>query len=87
MSGSRWEEPDAVFRIEIVANERADAVNLLREVARLVREGREVSGREVQYCVGAYRVVVSCSFCEDGTDPDEPADRGCVCRHDPRGVP
>lgn len=45
------------YTIEVEAEELGDIVNLLREITRLVRESRIVPGREVQYCMGAYRVV------------------------------
>ncbi|HVJ92321.1 MAG TPA: hypothetical protein VM580_21120 [Labilithrix sp.] len=45
------------YTIEVEAEGLSDIVNLLREITRLVREARIVFGREVQYCMGAYRVV------------------------------
>ena len=45
------------YTIEVEADELGDLVNLLREITRLVREARIVPGREVQYCMGAYRVI------------------------------
>lgn len=46
------------FLIEVVADDTADAVPLIREVAALLKKGRVVSGRTVNHCIGNYRVIV-----------------------------
>lgn len=45
--------------IEVVADSREDACILLREIATNIKNRREKSGAEVNYCLGDYRVEVS----------------------------
>lgn len=56
------------YTIEVEAEELHDLVALLREITRLVREARIVPGRDVQYCMGAYRVVEGDGVWNAGVD-------------------
>lgn len=44
--------------IEIVAEDRVDALALLSDVRSKLRRRSERTGESVQTCIGAYRVVV-----------------------------
>ena len=44
--------------VEVVADDRDGVVLLLREIATNVKRRRELSGKEVNYCLGDYRVTV-----------------------------
>jgi hypothetical protein len=55
------------FVIEVVADDREDAANLLREAARKIKRGNEVSGQEVNYCLGDYRIFVEKDLYNDLT--------------------
>lgn len=46
------------FVIEVVADSRDDAANLLREAAHKIKRSKETSGHEVNHCIGDYRVFV-----------------------------
>jgi hypothetical protein len=52
------------FLIEVVADDVDDAVTLIREAATLLKQGRIVSGRIINHCIGDYRVIVDAT---DGT--------------------
>lgn len=44
--------------IEVVADEREDAIQLLKTAVVALRRGKEASGAEINHCVGDYRIVV-----------------------------
>jgi hypothetical protein len=58
MCARRLEEPMKVV-IEVVVDEVADAVPLIREVATKIKRGGGIaSGQIVSYCLGDYRVTL-----------------------------
>lgn len=44
--------------VEVVADDRDDAAALLRDVATKIKRGKEDNAREVNNCIGDYRVLV-----------------------------
>lgn len=44
--------------VEVVADDRADAVLLLREAAYKLRFRSETSGETVMHCIGDHRITV-----------------------------
>lgn len=46
------------FFIEVVADDRDDAVSLIREAATRIKRSRETQGETVTHCIGDYRVRV-----------------------------
>ncbi len=44
--------------IEVLADEVADTIPLIREVATRLKKGKIESGKTVNYCIGDYRVVI-----------------------------
>ncbi len=54
------------FFIEVIADDRDDAVNLLREAATHIKKKREEHGKTVNHCIGDYRVRV---YDEDEATP------------------
>lgn len=62
----------------------ADEVRALRRVAKAARSFVRGVGA-FKDLLDAVRALDSTCDCRDGTDPDEPADRGFICEHDPRG--
>ncbi len=44
--------------VEVLADDRVDAIQLLREAARKLQRHRESSGETVNSCIGDYRITV-----------------------------
>lgn len=44
--------------VEVLADDRADAIQLLREAARQLKKRGESSGETVNSCIGDYRITV-----------------------------
>jgi hypothetical protein len=46
------------FVIEVVADNREDAADLLRDATRKIKHGKEQHNKEINHCIGDYRVFV-----------------------------
>jgi hypothetical protein len=57
------------FVIEVIADNRDDAANLLRVAADKIRRSKERHEREVNYCIGDYRIFVGEDLFEMLTSP------------------
>lgn len=72
------------FVIEVVADEREDAADLLRDAARKIKHGKEQDGKEINHCIGDYRVFVGQDLYKQLTVEHTPCAKGCG-RHAPQG--
>ena len=72
------------FVIEVVADDRDDAANLLREAAHKIKRGKEKSGGEVNHCIGDYRIFVGEDLYETMTIEHTQCEKSCG-RHAPKG--
>lgn len=62
-------------RIEVVADDREDAVSLLKDAVRLVSRAKESSGETVNSCIGDYRITL-----EEPDEPETPFVQGDLVR-------
>ena len=60
------------FVVEVVADSRDDAANLLREAAHKIKHGKEQPSKEINYCIGDYRVFVGKDIYEELTADAKP---------------
>ena len=65
------------FVIEVVADEREDAADLLRDAARKIKHGKEQDGKEINHCIGDYRVFVGQDLYKQLTIEHTPCEKGC----------
>jgi len=56
--------------VEVLADDRDDAIQLLREAARRLKGRRESSGETVNSCIGDYRITVQDEVPANHNDDD-----------------
>ena len=65
------------FVIEVVADTREDAADLLRDAARKIKHEKEQHNKEINHCIGDYRVFVGEDLYKVLTVEHVPCEKGC----------
>lgn len=60
------------FVIEVVTDSRNDAATLLRDAAHKIKQSKEQNGKEINHCIGDYRVFVGDDLYEQLTVEKKP---------------